>query len=54
MNDLDLYLAKSDKPTPLVLFYFPGAFVVGNKYNVPPLLIDACKKAGITVAAVNA
>ena len=45
MNDLDLYLAKSDKPTPLVLFYFPGAFVAGNKYTVPPLLIDACKKA---------
>lgn len=53
MNDLDLYLAKSDKPTPLVLFYFAGAFVVGNKYTVSPLLIEACKKAGITVAAVN-
>ena len=45
MNDFDLYLAKSDKPTPLVLFYFGGAFVVGNKYTVSPLLIDACKKA---------
>jgi acetyl esterase len=53
MNDFDLYLAKSDKPTPLVLFYFPGAFVVGNKYTVPPLLIDTCRKAGVTVAAVN-
>ena len=53
MNDLDLYLAKSDKPTPLVLFYFGGAFVVGNKYTVPGLLIDACQKAGITVAAVD-
>jgi acetyl esterase/lipase len=53
MNDLDLYLAKSAKPAPLVLYYFPEAFVVGNKYTVPPLLIDACKKAGVTVAAIN-
>lgn len=23
MNDLDLYIAKSDKPTPLVMYFFP-------------------------------
>jgi acetyl esterase/lipase len=53
MNDLDLYLAQSDKPSPLVLYYFPGAFVVGNKNTVSPYLLDACAKAGITVASVN-
>jgi acetyl esterase/lipase len=52
-NDLDLYLAKSTKPTPLVLYFFPGGFVVGNKNTVPVALLDACKSAGITVAACN-
>ncbi len=53
MNDFDLYLAKSDKPTPLVLYYFPGAFVVGNKNTISPFLLDACAKAGISVASIN-
>ncbi len=53
MNDLDLYIAKSDKPTPLVIYFFPGAFVVGNKNTVNPNLLDACAKAGITVASIN-
>jgi acetyl esterase len=53
MNDFDLYLAKSDKPTPLVMYFFPGGFVVGNKNTVNPNLLDACAKAGITVASIN-
>jgi acetyl esterase len=53
MNDFDLYLAKSDKPTPLVMYFFPGAFVVGNKNTVSPILLDTCAKAGITVASIN-
>jgi hypothetical protein len=52
-QDLDIYLAKSGKPTPLVLYFFPGAFLVGNKNTVPVALLDACKSAGITVAACN-
>src|SRR6478672_7446399 len=52
-NDLDIYLAKSGKPTPLVLYFFPGGFVVGNKNTVPVALLDACKAAGITVASCN-
>ena len=52
-NDLDIYLARSDKPTPLVLYFFPGGFVVGNKNTVPIVLLDTCKTAGITVAACN-
>jgi acetyl esterase/lipase len=53
MQDLDLYLAKSAKPAPLVLYFFPGGFVVGNKNTVSPYLLDSCKKAGITVAAID-
>src|SRR5579863_222870 len=53
MNGLDLYIAKSDKPTPLVMYFFPGAFVVGNKNTVNPNLLDACAKAGITVASID-
>jgi acetyl esterase/lipase len=52
-NELDLYLAKTDKPTPLVIFFNGGAWLVGNKYLVPLPLIDECQKAGITVAAAN-
>ncbi len=52
-NDLDLYLAKSTRPAPLVLYFFPGGFRVGNKNTVPPPLLDACSEAGFTVAACN-
>jgi hypothetical protein len=52
-NVLDLYLAKSDKPTPLVLFIHGGAWIVGDKYVIPPDLLDACARAGITVASMN-
>jgi hypothetical protein len=52
-NDLDLYVARSDKPTPLVLHFFGGAWVVGNKNAISPFLLDACASAGITVASIN-
>jgi acetyl esterase/lipase len=52
-NDFDIYLAKSARPTPLVLYFFPGGFVVGNKNTVPIALLDACKAAGVTVASCN-
>jgi acetyl esterase/lipase len=52
-NDCDIYAAKSDKPAPLVLYFFPGGFVVGNKNTVPVALLDAAKTAGVTVASCN-
>jgi acetyl esterase/lipase len=52
-NVLDLYLAKSKKPTPLVLWIHGGAWVVGDKKVIPPQLLDVCKEAGITVASMN-
>jgi hypothetical protein len=50
---LDLYLARSKKPTPLVLWIHGGAWIVGDKKVIPPQLLDVCKEAGITVASMN-
>jgi acetyl esterase len=52
-NVLDLYLAKSAAPTPLVLWIHGGAWIVGDQKVIPPTLLDACKEAGITVASMN-
>jgi acetyl esterase len=52
-NVFDLYKAKSDKPTPLVMYIHGGAFLAGGKYLVSAQLLDACGKAGITVASIN-
>ncbi|MEQ1830195.1 MAG: hypothetical protein ABL921_29830, partial [Pirellula sp.] len=37
-NVLDFYQAKSDKPTPLVIFIHGGGFVGGNKNTVSPAM----------------
>jgi hypothetical protein len=52
-NVLDLYLARSDKPAPLVVWIHGGAWVVGDKKVIPPALLDACKDSAITVASIN-
>jgi acetyl esterase len=52
-NVFDLYKAKSDKPTPLVMFIHGGAFLAGGKYLITAQLLDACAKAGISVASIN-
>ena len=52
-NVLDLWKAKSDKPTPLVVFIHGGGFRAGDKAQVSPALLDGCRKAGISVAAIN-
>jgi hypothetical protein len=52
-NVLDLYVAPSDRPTPVVLWIHGGAWIVGDKKVIPPQLIDACKEAGISVASIN-
>ncbi len=47
---LDFYQAKSDKPTPMVLYIHGGGWQAGDKagYNAKPFL-----DAGISVAAIN-
>jgi hypothetical protein len=52
-NVLDLYLAKSDRPAPLVLYIHGGAWIVGDKFVIPPDLLDACARARITLASIN-
>jgi acetyl esterase/lipase len=49
-NVLDLWKAKSDKPTPLVVYIHGGGFRAGSKdgYNAAPLL-----EKGISVMAIN-
>src|SRR6185503_9957422 len=52
-NVLDLWKAKSDKPTPLVVFIHGGGFRAGSKEGVSPLLIDGLLKKGISFMAIN-
>lgn len=52
-NVIDLWKAKSDKPTPLVVFIHGGGFRAGSKEQVSPDLIRRCHEQGISVAAIN-
>lgn len=51
-NVLDFYQAKSDKPTPLVIYIHGGGFVAGNK-NVAPGQVKAFHDAGISLASIH-
>jgi acetyl esterase len=52
-NVLDLWKAKSDKPTPLVTFIHGGGFRMGSKDQIPALLIQQCLEAGISIASIS-
>lgn len=52
-NVIDLWKAKSDQPTPLVIFIHGGGFRAGDKAGISPYLLKYCLKAGISVAAIN-
>jgi acetyl esterase/lipase len=53
-NILDLWLAKADEPTPLVIFYHGGGFYAGDKRRSMPVpLLLKLLEAGISVAGVN-
>jgi acetyl esterase len=52
-NVLDLWKAKSDKPTPLVVFIHGGGFRAGSKEALPPALLDGLLSNGISVMAIN-
>lgn len=52
-NSFDLYLAKSDKPTPLLIWLHGGAFLHGDKAGVPRALLRTALASGISVASVN-
>lgn len=50
---LDVWIAKSAKPTPLVVFFHGGAWKIGDKRDIHDTTVRACLDAGISVAAVN-
>jgi acetyl esterase len=52
-NKLDLWLAKSDEPTPLVVFIHGGGFVGGDKGTASAAAIRQCLDAGVSFAAIN-
>lgn len=52
-NVLDLYLAESDTPTPLVLYIHGGGFQGGDKRTLSPAAARAYRDAGWSVAALN-
>jgi acetyl esterase/lipase len=52
-NVLDLWLAKSDTPTPLVVFIHGGGFINGSKAGANPAMIRACLDAGVSFMAIN-
>mgnify|MGYP001607300963 CR=1 FL=1 len=50
---LDFWQAKSDKPTPLVLYIHGGGWRNGDKSGLGAAAIEAYRDAGISVAAIN-
>ncbi len=52
-NVLDLWLAPSDTPTPLLVFIHGGGFRGGDKRNFDDSLIENMHKEGISVASIN-
>jgi len=52
-NVMDVWMAKTRGPAPLLLYFHGGGFVAGSKENLPASLLSACLKAGISVAAAN-
>ena len=52
-NVLDLWLAPSDTPTPLLVFIHGGGFRGGDKRNFSGDLIKNMNKEGISVASIN-
>ncbi len=51
-NVLDIFQARSERPTPLVIYIHGGGFVAGNK-TVAPAVLKLYLDAGISVAAIH-
>lgn len=52
-NVIDVWLAESAEPTPLVLYIHGGGFRGGSKESLNPGTLRELLEAGISVAAVN-
>lgn len=51
-NVMDVWLARSDKPTPVLVSIHGGGFRAGNK-SVEPAVLNQCLAAGISVVAIT-
>lgn len=51
-NVMDVWLAKSDEPTPVLLSIHGGGFRAGNK-SVSPQVLQQCLQSGISVVALT-
>jgi acetyl esterase/lipase len=52
-NVYDIWLAKSDKPTPLVVYIHGGGWLGGDKNTLAPNMLQFFLDHGVSVAAVN-
>ena len=52
-NVIDLWLAKTKAPAPLVIYYHGGGFRGGDKRSVNRLLLERLLAKGVSVAASN-
>jgi acetyl esterase/lipase len=52
-NVFDLWLAESETPTPLVIYYHGGGFRGGDKRTINIQLLTKLREAGVSVAAAN-
>ena len=52
-NVLDIWLARTQEPAPLVIYYHGGGFRAGDKRTMNPELLTRLLASGITVAAAN-
>ena len=52
-NVLDLWMAESDTPTPLVLYFHGGGFFAGDKETLGSGRLGMYLNAGMSVAAIN-
>jgi len=52
-NVLDFWKAKSDTPTPIVVYIHGGGFRSGDKSRLRQVLLDACLKSGISLVSIN-
>ena len=53
MNVLDLWLAPSEKPTPMLVFIHGGGFRGGDKSKISSALIENMNREGISLASIN-
>jgi len=53
LNKFDLWIAKSDSPTPLVVYIHGGGFRGGDKSSVNQYMLEQTLQSGISFASIN-